>query len=370
MEFTADASKFAKALEQIQGAVDKKNTMPILSHCLVEAEPQGLRMAATDLELGIRLFCPAQVKEAGSGAIPARRLLDIVKSLGDGEVRVRAIENHWIRITCGRSTFKLAAMAKDNFPAMPEVPPSLCSVPAATLGGLIDRTAFAISQQEGRYTLNAALLVLKHDRIQMVATDGSRLPLAGCDVEVNGLKNDKRLLIPRRALGALGRLADAEESDSTVGIAKDDGHLFFRVGDSVLITRMISGQFPDYQAALPKSNGTVATLDAAAFREALERVSLLAPERGHGVSFALDSGSVTLSATGGDAGEATESLDAAYSGEPLRIGFNCLFLLDFFSVVKTGQMEITLKDEQSAVEFRPVDADPYHYHYVLMPMRL
>jgi DNA polymerase-3 subunit beta len=370
MEFTADASKFAKALEQIQGAVDKKNTMPILSHCLVEADSQGLRLATTDLELGIRLFCPAQVKDAGSGAIPARRLLDIVQSLGDGEVRVRAIENHWIRITSGRSTFKLAAMARDNFPAMPDVPPSLCRVPAATLGGLIDRTAFAISQQEGRYTLNAALLVLKHDRIQMVATDGSRLPLAGQDVEVNGLQNEERLLIPRRALGALGRLADAEESDMPVQIAKDDGHLFFSVGDSVLITRMISGQFPDYEAALPKSNGVAATLDAAAFREALERVSLLAPERGHGVSFALDSARITLSTTGGDAGEATESVDATYSGEPLRIGFNCLFLMDFFSVVKSGQVEIALKDEQSAVEFRPVDADPYHYHYVLMPMRL
>ena len=152
MEFTADASKFAKALEQIQGAVDKKNTMPILSHCLVEAEPQGLRMAATDLELGIRLFCPAEVKEAGSGAIPARRLLDIVQSLGDGEVRVRAIENYWIRITCGRSTFKLAAMARDNFPSMPEVPPSLCRVPAATAWPVVETCLVFVSPIAGCFS--------------------------------------------------------------------------------------------------------------------------------------------------------------------------------------------------------------------------
>lgn len=367
MEFTADVSSFAEALAQIQGAVEKKNTIPILTHCLVEAGPQGLRLAATDLEVGIRLFCPAQVKEAGGGAIPARRLLDIAQSLGDGEVRVREIENHWIRITAGRSTFKLAAMAKDNFPAMPGVPPSLGSVPAATLGGLIDRTAFAVSQQEGRYTLNAALLVLKSGGIQMVATDGSRMPMARRDVEVNGLKNDERLLIPRRALGALGRLAGAQESDTPVQIAKDDSHLFFTVGDAVLISRMISGQFPDYEAAVPKSNGIVATLDAAAFREVLERVSLLAPERGHGVSFALDPARLTLSTTGGDAGEAIESVDVSYQGEPLRVGFNCLFLLDFFSVVKTGQVEIALKDDQSAAEFR--QAEDGEYRYVVMPMR-
>jgi DNA polymerase-3 subunit beta len=244
MEFTTDASRFAEALEQIQGAVDKKNTMPILSHCLVETSSQGLRLASTDLELGIRLFCPAQVKDAGGGAIPARRLLDIVQSVGEGDVRVREMENHWMRISSGRSIFKLAAMAKDNFPAMPDGPQSLGSVPAGALRWLIDRTAFAVSQDEGRYTLNATLLVLKADNVRMVATDGSRLPLAGQDVEVDGLQKEERLLIPKRALGALRRLADTEESDMPIHIAKDDGHLFFTVGDGVLIIRMISGQFP------------------------------------------------------------------------------------------------------------------------------
>lgn len=370
MEFTMNVSSFATALEQIQSAVDKKNTIPILTHCMVEAEPQGLLLSATDLELGIRLPCPTQVKEAGSVAVPARRLLDIAQSLGEGEVRVQETENHWVRITSGRSAFKLVAMAKDNFPSMPVVPQPLGSVSAVTLGGMIDRTAFAISQQEGRYTLNAALMVLKHDSILMVATDGSRLPLVGQDAEVSGLKNEERLLIPRRALAALGRLAGTQEGDTPVQIAKDDSHLFFTVGDAVLISRMISGQFPNYEAALPQSNGITATVDTAAFRKALERVSLLASDQHHGVSLALDAGRITLSSAAGDTGEAMESLDAEYSQEPIRLGFNSQFLLDFFKVVRNGNVVMTLKDVQSAAEFRPADPQAYRYRYVVMPMRM
>src|SRR5215471_2875121 len=319
MEFIAETSQFAAALEQIQGAVEKKNTIPILSHVLVEASATGLHLAATDLELGIRVFCPAPVKAPGSGAIPARRLLDIVRSLPDGEMRVRALENHWVQIGSGRSTFKLAVLAKDNFPGLPPVPPALAEVPAGTLGGLIDRTALAMSSEESRYTLNGALLVLRPGKVEMVATDGSRLSLAARATEVARLKNEERMLVPRRALGAVLRLADAQESDTPIQIARDESHLFFSSGDSIVITRLMSGQFPNYQAVLPQSNSIVFTIDAAGFRKALARVSLLAPEQSHGVCLALESGQLTLSAAGGDTGEAVESIDAAHDGEPLRV---------------------------------------------------
>lgn len=150
----------------------------------------------------------------------------------------------------------------------------------------------------------------------MVATDGSRLALAGREVEPNGLKAEERLLIPRRALGLLERLAGAIASDMLVAIAKDDGHLFFTAGDSLLITRMIAGEFPKYEGVLPQSNGVRAMLDAVSFREALERVSLLASEHHHGVSLTLKPGRITLSATGGEMGEATESVEASYAGGP------------------------------------------------------
>jgi DNA polymerase-3 subunit beta len=280
------------------------------------------------------------------------------------------LENHWVQIGSGRSTFKLAAMAKDNFPALPEVPPALAEVPAGASAGLIERTAFAMSSEESRYTLNGALLVLRPAKVEMVATDGSRLSLAVRETEVAGLKSEERMLVPRRALGAVRRLADAQESDTPIKIARDDSHLFFSAGDSIVITRLLSGQFPNYEAVLPQSNSIVLTLDAAAFREALARVSLLAPEQSHGLCLALERGQLTLSTTGGDAGEAVESMNAAYSGEPLRVAFNCLFLLDFLNVVKSGQVEIALKDNQSAADLRPTDVDQYHWRYVVMPMRL
>ncbi|MCL5005940.1 MAG: DNA polymerase III subunit beta [Acidobacteria bacterium] len=370
MEFSADTKLLAEALDKIQEAVEKKSTIPILSHVLVEACANGLRLAATDLEVGIRTFCPAQVKAAGSVAVPARRLLEIVKALPDADVRVRALENHWVQVNAGRSVFKLASLAKDAFPALPDVPKPLAEVPAGVLAGLIDCTAFAISKEESRYTLNGALLILKPGSVEMVATDGHRLPVAARDAEIAGLKSDERLLVPKRALAGLRRLANAQQSDTPIQIAKDDSHLFFSAGDSILISRILSGQFPNYEAVLPKCNTITATLDAAALRESLRRVSLLASEHTHAVSLALDSGRLTLTTSGGETGEASESLDAAYSGTPLRVGFNASFILDMLSVVKTGEVEIALKDAESAVELRPADGAVYHYRYVVMPMRL
>ncbi len=370
MEFCADTKSLAEVLDQVQEAVEKKSTIPILSHVLVEACAKGLRLAATDLEVGIRTFCPAQVKVAGSAAVPARRLLEVVKALPDADVCVRALENHWVQVNAGRSVFKLAALANDNFPALPDVPKALAEVPAGVLAGLIDRTAFAISTEESRYTLNAALLLLKPGGVEMVATDGHRLPLAARDVEIAGVKSDEWLLIPKRALAGLRRLANAQQSVSPIHIAKDDSHLFFSAGDSIIISRMLSGQFPTYEAVLPKSNTITATLDAAALRESLRRVALLASEQTHAVCLALDSGRLTLTTSGGDTGEASETLDAAFTGPPLRVGFNASFLLDMLGVVKAGEVEIALKDAEGAAEFRPVDQSQWRYRYVVMPMRL
>ena len=369
MEFSADTKSLAEALDQVEEAVAKKSTIPILSHVLIEATANRLRLAATDLELGIRTFCPAQVKVPGSVAAPARRFLGVVRSLSEGEVHVRALENHWLQVSAGRSVFKLAALAKDNFPALPDVPKALAEVPAGLLAGLIDRTAFAISNQESRYTLNGALLVLKPGSIEMAATDGHRLPLGSRDVVIVGLGSEERLLVPKRAVIGLRRLAYGQEADSPIHVAIDDRHLFFSAGDSVICARNLAGQFPNYEAVLPKSNTLRATLDAATLRESLRRVTLLAPEQTHAVCLTLESGRLTLSASGADTGEATESLDAAYQGEVLRVAFNSAFLLDLLSVIKSGNVEIALKDAGSAAELRPSDQADYRYTCVIMPMR-
>ncbi len=369
MEFSADTKSLAEALDQVEEAVEKKSTIPILSHVLIEATANRLRLAATDLDLGIRTFCPAQVKVPGSVAAPARRFLGIIRSLSEAEVHIRTLENHWLQVSAGRSVFKLAALAKDNFPALPDVPKALAEVPAGLLAGLIDRTAFAISNQESRYTLNGALLVLKPGSIEMAATDGHRLPLGARDVVIVGLGDEERLLVPKRAVIGLRRLAYGQNADSPIHVAKDDHHLFFSAGDSVICARNLAGQFPNYEAVLPKSNTLRATLDAATLRESLRRVTLLAPEQTHAVCLTLESGRLTLSASGADTGEATESLDAAYQGEALRVAFNSAFLLDLLGVIKSGNVEIALKDAASAAELRPSEQADYRYTCVIMPMR-
>src|SRR6266704_1221964 len=206
MEFSAQKQELLRELDLVQGVVERKATIPILSNLLLETADSTLRISATDLELGIRCNCPARVKKEGSGTVPAKRLLDIVRSLPDAEIRLKILENHWVQLTCERSSFKLVGMAKDNFPVLPTLPKALAVLPTGVLAILIDRTIFAISSEETRYTLNGALLLLKPESVAMVATDGHRLALIERQVGIQGVSNELRILIPKKAMGELKTL--------------------------------------------------------------------------------------------------------------------------------------------------------------------
>src|SRR5579863_10469692 len=237
MEFTAKKSDLLRELDLAQGVVEKKTTIPILSNLLLEATNGSIRLSATDLELGILSKCPALVKKEGSGTVPARRLVDIVRSLPEADVKLRVLENHWVQLTCERSSFKLVGMARDNFPALPAVPASLASLPGSALATLLKRTAFAVSSEESRYTLNGALLVLKPETVMMVATDGHRLALVETDYKLNGLGSEVRVLVPKKAMTEVQRLVGGAGEDATVEFAQDDSHLFFQLGGRLLTSR-------------------------------------------------------------------------------------------------------------------------------------
>ena len=207
MEISTSKNDLLKELTLTQGVVERKTTIPILSNLLFEVDESTLRISATDLDLGIRCGCPAKVKEGGSGTIPAKRLFEIVRSLPDAEVRFKLLENHWVQVTCERSSFKLVGMARDNFPVLPDIPKPLASLPANVCSAMIQKTIFAISNEESRYTLNGALLLLKPESASMVATDGHRLAMVERDVQVQGLKNELRLLVPKKAMGGTPPLA-------------------------------------------------------------------------------------------------------------------------------------------------------------------
>jgi DNA polymerase-3 subunit beta len=246
----------------------------------------------------------------------------------------------------------------------------LVKIPAAILQGLISKTQFAISMEESRYTLNGGLLLLKPDTLSMVATDGHRLALAETDHKLGGLNSEVRVLIPKKAMSEVLKLANEAGNGAEIEFARDDSHLFFQVGHRLLISRILTGQFPNYEAVLPRENNKSVVLERGEFNDAVRRVSQLADQRSHAVKFAVAKEGVEISASSPEYGEARENIDKEYKGEPLAIGFNAQYMLDFLGAAAEGPISIELKDEQSAGQMRPLADEQYRYRYVIMPMRI
>ncbi len=200
MDFVVQQSDLLKELNVVRNAVEKRNTIPILSHFLLETEGFELKITATDLEIAARTVCQAKVRTKGAAVVPGLRFLEIVRSAANGEIRCRSLENHSVQVTYGRASFKLVGLAKSDFPKFPAIPEPIAKLDSGLLGDCLDKTSFAVSEEESRYVLNGALLKLKPDGVTMVATDGHRLALAERKVTIPGLKEEFSVLIPRKAL--------------------------------------------------------------------------------------------------------------------------------------------------------------------------
>jgi DNA polymerase III subunit beta len=370
MEFSVTKSALLNELNTTQGVIERKTTIPILSNLLVEAQDSRLTITATDLELSIRTSCEAKIKKDGAGTIPAKKLLELVRLLPEGEIRVKLLENHWVEITSDRKKYKLVGMAKENFPALPTMPHALVKLPAAILESLIAKTKFAISMEESRYTLNGGLLILRPDTLAMVATDGHRLALAETDHKLAGLNGEVKVLIPKKAMDEVEKLSSITGSDAHIDFAKDESHLFFQAGHRLLISRILTGQFPNYEAVLPRDNNKRVVIERAELTDAVRRVSQLADQRSHAVKFAISKEGVEISASSPEYGEAKESIEKEYKDDPIAIGFNSSYMLDFLSAAADGPISIELKDEQSAGQMRPLADESYRYRYIIMPMRI
>jgi DNA polymerase III subunit beta len=370
MEFSVKKYDLLEELSLTQGVVERKTTIPILSNLLCEAKGNRLTITATDLELSIRTSCEAKIKKDGAGTIPAKKLLELVRLLPDEEIRFKLLENHWVQITCDRRNYKLVGMSKDNFPALPEFPHALVKIPAKLLAAVIARTTFAISMEESRYTLNGALLVIKPASLTMVATDGHRLAMVEVDHKFDGLSAETRVLVPKKAMNEVQRLAAESGDDAIVEFAQDESHLFFQFGGRLLTCRKLTGQFPNYEAVLPRDVNKTVVLERNELQDALRRVSQLADQRSHAVKFVLAKEGLEISASSPEYGEAKEAIEKDYKGEPISIGFNAQYLLDFLAAAPDGPISFELKDEQSAGQLRPVGDESSRYRYVVMPMRI
>ncbi len=371
MEFTVNKNDLVAELSLSQGVVEKKTTIPILSNVLLEASGDRVTLTATDLELGIRCSCPARVKKEGAGTVPARKLLDYVRLLPEGELSMRFLENHWANITCGRSKTRNAGMSRESFPELPAMPEAMAEVPVKTLSAMISRTAFAISMEESRFTLNGALLVLRPENLTMVSTDGHRLAFVqSLPGEHGRVDQPFRALIPKKALAELQKLSEGD-GEGTALMAGDDNHLFFRVGDRLLITRKLTGNFPDYESVLPKDHNLSAKLQKDEIRSAIERVAQFADERSRAIRVQFTNGEVKVFSSSVEMGESEESVTSEYEGPDLEIGFNAQYLLDFLRAIPQDRISFELKDQKSAGEMRPAgESTPEQYRYVVMPMRI
>jgi DNA polymerase-3 subunit beta len=373
MEITVTRQNLVKELTATQSVVERKTTIPILSNFLIEAEGDRLNITATDLDQAIRTSAAAKVKKPGACTIPARKLYDYVKLLPEGDISIKLLDNHWVQIRSGRSNTKMVGMARANYPQVPEFPSiAATSISVAALKTLINRTIFAISNEESRYTLNGALLVIKAESLAMVATDGHRLAYVEKPNEnLEGISGEKRVLIPRKALQELQQLLSATEAES-VEFADDEHTLFFRVGHRTLSTRKLTGQFPNFEAVMPRDNNRFAVVSSSELAAAIERVAQFADERSGAIRLRLESNELKINANSAETGESEDTIDTPYSSDPIAVGFNSVYILDFLKALNNeGEVRLEFKDSQSAGQMRPEDPDAeYKYRYVLMPMRI
>jgi DNA polymerase-3 subunit beta len=370
MEITVSKVELLRELTATQGVVERKTTIPILSNYLFEAAGDKLSLTATDLDLSLRTSCNAKVKKEGACTIPARKLYDYVRLLPDAEITIRLLENHWVSIRCGRSNTKMVGMARSNFPGLPVFPSAgAIKIPAAVLRSMIAKTGFAIASEESRYTLNGALMVLKPESITMVATDGHRLAhVERAGEKFEGVSGEMKTLIPKKAMDELKSLLDSDVE--SIDFAKDESTLFFRVGPRLLTSRQLTGQFPNYEAVLPKDISKSILLHGEELGAAIARVAQFADERSRAVRLRLEKGELKISASSTETGESEDSIEVAYDGEPMAIGFNAQYLMDFIKATGSCDVKLELKDAQSAGQLRPAEGDDYKYRYIVMPMRI
>ena len=368
MRFVIKQSDFLKELQYTQGVIERKNTVPILSHVLIEASGKNLFIAATDLDVSIQCTSPADIQTSGAAAVSARKLFEIVRLLPNEDISIKALDHGWIQIICGNSRFKVAALEKESFPKIPALDGTTISLPTSTLRGMIGRCIFAIAEEESRYMLNGALMLLKSGVLTLVATDGHRLALISREEKGINLEEERRVLVPKKTLVELGKLVSSEEAN--VEFAGDENHLFFKVGHRVLVSRTLVGQFPNYELVIPRENDKKIVMNAAALTAGLRRAAILANEQSRAVHLSFKEDQLHISATSADVGEARESVAVEYQGEPLEIEFNAQYLLDFLANLESEEVVLEAHDSETQGLLKPKPEPDYAYNYVVMPMKL
>jgi len=380
MGLSIERASLLSGLGLVQGIVERRTTVPILGHVLIEPDGNALTLSATDLEVGIRTQVACSGKEK-SLTLNARKLFEIVRETEGDEVALTSLDNDWVELKCGRAKFKMMGLDPRSFPAMPSQSAGKDStpakkqlkaeltIPAAVLAGMIDKTIFAVSPDEARYNLSGVFVESNAPgSARMVATDGHRLAMI--EREIPGFRMETGAIIPRKGLSELRKILD-ESSDAEVRLNLEGQLAYLKRGTTEISMRLVEGEFPDYRGVIPKQSRYRITVKRDLLFAAIKRAAIFSSERYHGVKFALSAGTLTVSSTSPETGEASESLDVDFKSEEFAIGFNAAYVQDALGVIPPGSdstVELGLSDDVSPGVIR-TESDQ-QYTYVVMPMRL
>lgn len=372
MKLTIERAVLLTALSHVQSVVERRNTIPILSNVLLEAEGDRLAITATDLDIAVVEKLPAKVSKPGATTVAAHTFYDIVRKLPDGaevELTFTSAEQR-LDLRAGRSSFKLSCLPKEDFPVMAagELPHSF-ALPADQLRRLIDKTRFAISTEETRYYLNGIYVHAASSAgvpmLRAVATDGHRLARVESPLPA-GAAGMPGVIVPRKTVNELRKLLEGSATEARIELS--DTKIRFAIGDLVLVSKLIDGAFPEYERVIPRDNDKVMEVDSKAFAAAVDRVATISTEKSRAVKMSLKPEGIELSATSPDQGSASEQLTAAYSSAPIEVGYNSRYLLDIAGQIEGENARFLLADALAPTVVRDPSDDGALY--VLMPMRV
>jgi DNA polymerase-3 subunit beta len=368
MKFTLQREQLLKPLQLVTGVVERRQTLPVLSNLLVQANEQGVSLTGTDLEVEMVAHCNVQVEKNGEATIPARKFVDIWRSLPDGAEVSLAVEGDRATIRSGGSRFSLATLPAADFPKV-EGGETDTVVPLAptALAKLIDQVSFAMAQQDVRVFLNGMLLEIGSDYLKAVATDGHRMAMStqAC-VPVGEIENPKQAIVPRKAVLELSRLLDEEDEELKLQLGTN--HLRVSKGAFTLTTKLVDGQFPDYDKVVPKDASRAILGDRNTLRQGFQRASILSNEKYRGVRLVIEENQMTIKANNPEQDEAEEIVPVQFNGEQLEIGFNVSYLMDVLTVLAGSEVQISVSDANSSALLE--DPAQEGAVYVVMPMRL
>lgn len=369
MKLKITRDNLQQGLAAVSASIPTRTTLPVLSNILIEAGPDGVTMSGTDLDIAVSVHVPAEVESEGALTVPAKKLQELARELPEHPVRLAA-KGDRLELVCGRASFRLNGMARDEFPTFPAVDfTESWKVPGMVLQELIRQTSFAVSTEESRPILNGVLWQLEEQRMRMVATNGHRL--ARLTVAVDGPGSGREdLIIPPKALAQVERLFSG---DVEIEIARSENHLGFRHDGTQVFTRLIEGPYPNYEQVIPRDNDKLMMADKNLLSQALRRMAVVASDQTHRVRLGFSTDTLRFSVETPDLGEAHEELEVEYKGEALDIGFNAAYLLEVLRYIPSDEVKVSFKAPERAATIEPVAPEGEtapDYLCLVMPLRL